>query len=287
MEVVAFPPDAGTDYTGCVWVWMTDPSGLRYWEAVYEFERGEIVRSRSTAQRSKGTFEVTECLYASGKLLRRKAEPADSVGICDAKGARAILPRAYSAKAIAGRVVDAETGKSLEGVVIVANWQVEGGFLEVGVPIAQMNILEAVTDRNGRYFFPAWGPKEIPIVGVLDQSAPTLQLFKPGYRAVATRYANSAFKLERFKGSRSEYAEQLTSLSSHLERVGGVGREAGDYCGWQSFPRMLRALDKLEAEFRAAGVRRGTVVSFLKANDARIRERGCRSVFDVLEEADR
>lgn len=201
----------------------------------------------------------------------------------------------YRAEAIEGWVVDAETGKPLEGVILVAHWEVKGG-LEGGVPIAELQILETVTDTNGRYFFPAWGPKLVPMTGVIEGNSPGLLLFKSGYRSqrfpnfywqtygTSTFYYNKkTLKLERFKGTRAEYAEALASLSSTLESVGySVGHQSGNYCGWQSFPRMLRALDKLEAEFRAVGVRQGTVVSFLKTNEARVREKGCGSVSDLL-----
>jgi hypothetical protein len=93
-------------------------------------------------------------------------------------------------------------------------------------------------------------------------------------------------KLQRFAGTLSEYADSLESLSSSLRGMGyDVGSEGGDYCGWQSFPRMLRALEKVEAELHAGGVNRGTVVSFLKRNDAQVQKRGCGSIFAVLEGA--
>ena len=201
----------------------------------------------------------------------------------------------YHAEAIEGWVVDAETGKPLEGVIIVAHWELKGG-LEGGIPIAELQILETVTDANGRYFFPAWGPTVIPPTGYLGGDSPGLMLFKSGYRSrgfsnlYSETYGTSTFfynkktlKLERFRGTPAEYAEHLSSLSSSLEKVGyRVGYESGDWCGWKSFPRMLRALDKLEVEFRAAGVRQGTVVSFLKTNEARVREKGCGSVSELL-----
>ena len=90
--------------------------------------------------------------------------------------------------------------------------------------------------------------------------------------------------MERFKGTLAEYAEHLdfSSLSS-LYNIGfAIGDSLGDFCGWKSFPQMLRALDKLEAEYRAAGITHGMVVSRLKANDRHLIEKGCGSVFDVL-----
>src|SRR2546422_4340820 len=78
----------------------------------------------------------------------------------------------YSAEAIEGSVADAETGRPLEGVIAVAHWQLKGGF-EGGTPIGELQILEAVTDPNGRYSFPAWGPK-FALTGYLEDAASIL-----------------------------------------------------------------------------------------------------------------
>ena len=59
----------------------------------------------------------------------------------------------YNADAIEGWVVDRETGNPIEGVVVVAHWQLRGG-LEGGTPIRELKILESVTDHDGRYSFP-------------------------------------------------------------------------------------------------------------------------------------
>src|SRR5437879_13266059 len=78
----------------------------------------------------------------------------------------------YSAEAIEGLVVDAETSKPLEGVIAVGHWRLNGGF-EGGTPIGELQILEAVTDPNGRYSFPAWGPT-FASAGYLDECSPKI-----------------------------------------------------------------------------------------------------------------
>lgn len=205
----------------------------------------------------------------------------------------------YRAEAIEGWVVDAEDGKPVEGVIVVAHWQLMGGF-EGSIPIKQLQIFETVTDQNGRYHFAAWGPK-FALTGNLRSQSPRVLMLKPGYKYLGLDnqwyegrdsskfdYNKKIVKLERFKGTLAEYAESLSSLNSSLEHVGyDVGYHSGDFCGWTSFPRMLRALDKLEANFRAAGVRQGTVVSFLKTNEARVRAKGCGSVSEVLQKAEK
>ncbi len=197
----------------------------------------------------------------------------------------------YRAEAIEGWVVDAETGKPLDGVIIVANWELRGG-LEAGIPVEQLQIFETVTDQNGRYSFPAWGPKLAKNIGILKGNSPGILLFKPGYKfgghsnVYWQTYGTEKFfwnkktlKLQPFKGTPAEYAKDLRSLNSSLW---GIGHENGEPCGWQSFPRMLSALDTQYAEFRRVGVASGSVVSRLRANDSDLRSAGCKSIDDVV-----
>ena len=72
-------------------------------------------------------------------------------------GGCTILPGAYQAEPIEGWVVDAETGKPLEGVNIAASWELMSGGMAV-IPVGSIMLMETVTDVKGRYAFPAWGP---------------------------------------------------------------------------------------------------------------------------------
>src|SRR5947209_3399798 len=66
----------------------------------------------------------------------------------------------YSAEPITATVVDADTKEPLEGVVVVAHWEMKGG-LEGGNVEGEVMIMEAVTDAQGKFHFPAWGPKKV------------------------------------------------------------------------------------------------------------------------------
>src|SRR5882672_257399 len=59
----------------------------------------------------------------------------------------ASFPFFYRAEAIEGWVADAETGMPLEGVIVVGHWRLKGGF-EGGNPVAELKILESVTDQG-------------------------------------------------------------------------------------------------------------------------------------------
>lgn len=196
----------------------------------------------------------------------------------------------YQAEALEGWVVDAETGKPLEGVIIVANWELRGGF-EGSTPLGNLNVLETVTDASGRYSFPAWGPRIGR--GHLGVNSPGLWLFKPGYRPAgisgnpyyhtmgtsSSFYHGKTLKLEPFRGTPGEYARNLSRLNDSLWRV---GHARGKPCDWKSFPRMLQALDAQAAELRRAGINEGSVVSRLRANDEQLKAAGCGSVEEVI-----
>jgi hypothetical protein len=200
----------------------------------------------------------------------------------------------YRADAIEGTVVDAETSAPIEGVIVLAHWELNHRIN--GVPIEQVEIMEAVTAVNGRYSFPAWGPRVVLTSGNMRYNSPGIVLFKPGYKSAGFSnlyyttegtekffYNQKTLKLERFKGSPAEYAKHLSSLSSSLESVGyRPGDYSGDYCGWKRFPKMLGALSAAENSFQAAGVRHGTFISFLRANETLIEKQGCGSVSEFL-----
>ena len=205
----------------------------------------------------------------------------------------------YSSEGIESWVVDAETEKPLAGVIVVAHWELRGGF-EGGYPVNEVQITETVTDAKGRYYLPAWGPK-LAVTGVARNGWPVILLFKPGYgyrgltnelsadkMGYKSQWDKKTVKLEPFRGSSAEYAAQLYPLSAHLWIIGfEVGQHSGDYCGWKSFPRTLRALDELDPKFSAARATRRTVASMLKDNDRQIQEKGCGSVYEVLSRPER
>ena len=86
----------------------------------------------------------------------------------------------YKAEPIEAWVVDAETNQPLEGVIVVAHWQLKGG-LEGGNPVGEMMVMETLTDAKGRFYFPAWGPKLRSLDGRLKTQSPGILLFKSGY----------------------------------------------------------------------------------------------------------
>ncbi len=201
----------------------------------------------------------------------------------------------YSAEAIEGSVADAETGRPLEGVITVAHWQLKGGF-EGGTSIKELQILEAVTDPNGRYSFAAWGPR-FASIGHLDEYSPNILFFKPGYKFLRVSndhwypgrdmsksdWNGRTVKLEPFKGTLREYAQHMSPFNDELWIAGyAVRYHSGDPCGWKSFPRMLKAMDKLEEQLKPLRLMHNTVAAQLRAADVQLRAAGCGTVADLI-----
>lgn len=115
-------------------------------------------------------------------------------------------PMFYRAKEFSGSVVDAETNKPLEGVVVVAQWiPFHVGFGEGG-HWSVMEVEEAVTDKDGKYTIPGWGPIAKPAFAYLDNLDPQLSVFKRGYQYVMLLNSDK----ERFyKTYGKEYLEKL------------------------------------------------------------------------------
>lgn len=176
-----------------------------------------------------------------------------------------VPPPMYSAEAIEAWVVDEQTGQPLEGVVVVAHWELMGGLHPD--TIGQLMILETVTDTKGRFFFPAWGPKLRPVTGFLHNDDPELLLFKSGYDYVAapnelteevntsavrrSRWNGKTIKLKKFEGSLEEYADRLRFFNTSL----GALVEYVENCEWKQVPRMLLALDQQRKLFDEKKVR--------------------------------
>ena len=219
----------------------------------------------------------------------------------------------YSAEPIEAWVVDADTNEPLEDVVVVADWVLEGGisvnnFTKVN-RIGDLVIMEAVTDKNGRFSFPAWGPKRAT-EGMLDDKDPRLLFFKSGYEYVGVdnsqysrpmKYSDmgkpsgteskpqgplrksfwngETVKMKKFAGSLVKYSEHLSILSSRLD---SFIFSAEGKCDWRNIPLVLRALDKQDDLFQKNYISRSTFVASLRSNEKYFRENGCGSVSEFL-----
>lgn len=156
-------------------------------------------------------------------------------------------PLTYSAKEIHGQIVDAETGQPIEDAIVVAQWVLFEGGIGHGGHKGRLHIYEAVTDKEGRYFIPAWGPKTHSPMTELDNRDPEILIFKSTYepktlyndvmrgdRVRVSDWDGKTVMLRKSQSNLEDYARRLESMSISLSR------EDKD---WRFFPRMILALD--------------------------------------------
>ena len=178
-------------------------------------------------------------------------------------GGCSIMPSSYQAEPIEGWVVDAETGKPLEGVNIAASWELTASNGFSTIQVSPIMLMEAVTDVKGRYVFPAWGPLPADH-GSLRWESTRLAFFKAGYRAEGrinndlqprrtqrSDWNGKTIKLELFKGSFKEYAQHLNDWEGNLR---GFRHEE---CGWKKMPQMILSVTDLRRSFRAQKISSG------------------------------
>ncbi len=175
-------------------------------------------------------------------------------------------PVTYSAEPIEAWLIDDETKEPIEGAIIVAHWVLEGGIHVDRV--GELVILEAVSDKSGRSHFPAWGPIRHWKSSRLTNYDPEILIFKNGYKyqrlfneatkeAITgkpfpvrkSRWSGKTISLTKFEGSPKEYAGHLSFFHTSVRSL-----LYGGHCLWKKIPRLIVAMDEMEAYFRNRGV---------------------------------
>ncbi len=179
------------------------------------------------------------------------------------------FPITYSAEAIEGWAVDADTKQPLEGVVVTANWQLSNNW---GANTGQMMIMETVTDSKGQFAFPAWGPKLRPPGSILTFADPQLVFFKSGYDFESlqnepmsyinkdslrkSQWSGKTITLKPFKDS--IIRDGRITTSAYAERMGWIQSSVdwaySNSCDLKYIPRMIVALHLQEKNFREQGI---------------------------------
>jgi hypothetical protein len=158
----------------------------------------------------------------------------------------------YSAKAIEGRVVDA-SGRPLEGVLIVANWLLEGG-LDTGIPRGHIQILETTTDASGAFRLPSWGPR-ISFSGHASSRWPHIIAFKSGYRYREST-AQSDWNGMTIPLTPLPDLVQYTKMFDVLNRdIDIIAVRSGDTCAWRHLSLTVQIMSAEAQRLRALGMR--------------------------------
>ena len=130
----------------------------------------------------------------------------------------------YMADPIEAKVIDAETKQPLEGVIVVAHWELVYGSPGGDSPAGQLMVMEAVTGKDGTFRFPGWGPKLAISSHLSDYRDPELVLFKSGYQSRTltneltgenkgarrrSDWNGKVIGINKFIGTRKEWFEML------------------------------------------------------------------------------
>jgi len=135
------------------------------------------------------------------------------------------LPLLYSAKEIRARIVDEQTGQPVEGAVVVAQWI-------LAPPSGRgptLHIAESVTNKQGEFFFEAWGPKPKQPWTYFRHYSPLLSIFKHGY--VPLRLHNESIKsvAKEIPNYKNMSTKELIGATSWYE---GAPKDSVQDCMW-------------------------------------------------------
>ena len=213
------------------------------------------------------------------QLILSKSVPNERIGITDTNmktrttlwiavlGAVAFTLSAcnrYSAESTEGWVIDADTKKPIEGVIVVAEWQLHKSTVGGRIPADHLNIMETLTDGNGLYYFERWGPRSAQWGFFIDRD-PALLFYKERYKyhslqnPLRSEIDNSkvrrsvwngkTIELKRFEGDLKDYASHLSFLHTSMRSI-----LYGDKCEWKRIPKLVLAIAKQENIFRKNNV---------------------------------
>lgn len=175
-----------------------------------------------------------------------------------------LIPFGWSSPEMQARIV-MPGGEPVAGAIVVANWNITGYWN--GASLGQLEIAEVVTDKDGLFRIPAWGPRFLS-KGVIQIDEPTVRIFKTGFipliisnyegvpmkaadHHIVFRLQNQSIELVPFKGSLVDYESQLTSITEELSTI--FWARGADGCYWKRMPRLLLAFERLKIELGKVG----------------------------------
>ena len=218
-------------------------------------------------------------LYAWPDLFRRLAALA---GACLLSACTVT----YQFAPIEAWVVDAETGKPIEGAVVTANWELVKGSFDGPRYYGQLEVKETVTDAKGRFAFEGFS-KEDSSGAELRESDPQILIFKAGHKferftndyrdggAGMTRmYRTAAVNGKTVKLHKNTMEkDQIRRAHTHLIlSLGFLNKimphtNESEKCYWQKIPRMLRETKIQENSMKRSGIDPSSMYMHLIANN--------------------
>jgi hypothetical protein len=152
-------------------------------------------------------------------------------------------PLVYFGKEIQGKVVDADTGAPVEGVSIVAEWQIYVMVIQPHLG-ERIKVIETTTGPNGDYIIHGWGPTARPPWGVLLDHSPMLTFFRSGFYpkvVLNERESDRMIRDSDFNGKTIQL-KQFDGNFELLSRLLGISKPWLTGC-WRDCPHYVIALD--------------------------------------------
>ena len=172
--------------------------------------------------------------------------------------AQSVLPGPHLGAGVEGRVVDADDGHPVAGAIVVARWQwltyTAPGFHSSGGLSARgdaIHVAETDTRADGRFRIGGWGPT-LRGPGQVDERAPWLLVFKPGYAPLAIDARAPRDSLRLAKAGRTG-AEQAAAIARFQQAPGPSLQWRFPDDAWRNMPRMVRALHEEKVRLGADG----------------------------------
>lgn len=169
---------------------------------------------------------------------------------------------AYKIAPLNAVVVDATTGLPVEGVHVLADWELVRGGLDGQHVTGHLGIKETVTDHNGQFHFDGFVATSA-ISQELRNADPRLYFFKSGYQV---GYFSNSYPVGGTDTPGWERHSQLDGRKMKLRTMlaGEEGPHAylsfdtdiwalSDNCNWKKFPLLLLAMmderERLKAKY--------------------------------------
>ena len=192
----------------------------------------------------------------------------------------------YQFAPIEAWVIDAETGKPIEGAVVTANWELVKGGLDGPRYYGQLEVKETITDANGRFFFEGFS-REDSSGAELRESDPQVLIFKAGYKfeRFTNDYPDGGAGLKKLRRTAAVSGKRVSLQksplvkeqvrSAHSDLVLYLGflikvmphTNESENCYWQKIPQMLKETRVQEESMKRAGIGQSSIYAHLIANN--------------------
>lgn len=163
------------------------------------------------------------------------------------------IPNYYYSPEMVARVVGGD-GKPVAGAIIVVSWNMNRGW--TNYPLGSLAVAEAVTDAQGWFRVPAWGPLQSD--DSMNVTQPVVRIFKPGFTPLIVdnvegvgmtsansiirfRFQHQTLTLQRYSGVPAAYEKELDSLVTSLNAI--YVHSPQHKCYWRDTYRILLALE--------------------------------------------